>query len=114
VASTTTEHPDEAAAWLQYIASSETAVQTRLDADWELPAVSDESLFEPWLEIAPPANRAAVFESLDAVVVPPVIAQQAQLQDAVDGALEQARLGQIDAQAAVDQAAADIRGLLGS
>ncbi|WP_205712115.1 ABC transporter substrate-binding protein [Euzebya rosea] len=114
VASTDTEHPDEAAAWLQYIASSDTAVQTRLESDWELPAVADESLFEPWLEVTPPANRAAVFESLDAVVVPPVIAQQAQLQDAVDAALEQARLGQIDAQAAVDQAAADIRGLLGS
>ena len=114
VGSATTEHPDEAAAWLQYIASSDTAVQTRLESDWELPAVADESLFEPWLALTPPANRAAVFESLDAVVVPPVIADQAQMQDAIDSALEQARLGQIDAQTAVDQAAADIRGLLGS
>jgi multiple sugar transport system substrate-binding protein len=112
VASTGTEHPDAAAKWLQFMASSETAVQVRLESDWELPAVSDTSLFDSWLEQTPPANRQAVFDSLDAVVVPPVIAQQARLQDAVDSALERAKLGQIDAQAAIDQAAESIRGLL--
>lgn len=112
VASSETEHPEAATAWLQFMASSETAVQTRLESDWELPAVADTSLFDSWLEQTPPANRQAVFDSLDAVVVPPVIAKQAQLQDAVDGALEQAKLGQLDAQDAVDQAAAEIRGLL--
>lgn len=112
VASADTQHVEDASAWLQYLASSETAVQTRLEADWELPAVADQSLFDSWLEQAPPENREAVFESLEEVVVPPVIADQAQLQDAVDAALEQARLGQIDAEGAVDQAAADVRALL--
>ena len=53
-----------------------------------------------------------MFDSLNAVVVPPVIAEQARLQDAIDSALEQARLGQIDAQTAIEMAAADIRELL--
>ncbi len=112
VASSGTDHPAEATAWLQFMAASETAVQTRLASDWELPAVADTSLFDSWLEVTPPANRQAVFDSLDAVVVPPVIAEQARLQDAVDSALEQARLGQIDAATAIAQAAADIRELL--
>jgi multiple sugar transport system substrate-binding protein len=112
VASADTEHPAEAASWLQFLASSETAVQTRLEADWELPAVADQSLFDSWLSQTPPENRDAVFASLEEVVVPPVIADQAQMQDAVDAALEQARLGQIDAQAAVDQAAQDVNALL--
>lgn len=113
VGSSASEHPDEAAAWLQFMAASETAVDTRLTSDWELPAVSDTSLFDTYLEQAPPANRQAVFDSLDEVVVPPVIADQAQLQDAVDQALEQAKLGQIDSQTAIDQAAEQIRALLG-
>lgn len=112
VASSGTEHPEAATEWLQFMASSDTAVQVRLESDWELPAVSDTALFDNWLEQSPPANRQAVFDSLDAVAVPPVIAEQAQLQDAVDRALEQARLGQIDAQTAVDQAAESIRELL--
>ena len=112
VASSGTDHPAEATAWLQFMASSETAVQTRLASDWELPAVADTSLFDSWLEVTPPANRQAVFDSLNAVVVPPVIAEQARLQDAIDSALEQARLGQIDAQTAIEMAAADIRELL--
>lgn len=112
VASGSTEHPEAASEWLQFMASSETAVQVRLDSDWELPAVSDTSLFDSWLEQTPPANRQAVFDSLEAVVVPPVIAEQARLQDSVDSALEQAKLGQIDAQTAIDQAAESIRALL--
>lgn len=112
VASADTAHPDEAAAWLQFLAASDTAVQTRLEADWELPAVADTSLFEPWLELTPPANRQAVFDSLDAVVVPPVIAEQSRMQDAVGQALEQATLGQLDAADALDQAAAEVRALL--
>ena len=95
VASSGTDHPAEATAWLQFMASSGTAVQTRVASDWELPAVADTSLFDSWLEVTPPANRQAVFDSLNAVVVPPVIAEQARLQDAIDSALEQARLGQI-------------------
>lgn len=113
VASATTEHPDEAAAWIQYLAASDTAVQTRLAADWELPAVSDQSLFDSWLQQTPPDNRAAVFASLEEVVVPPVIADQSRMQDAVSGALEQAKLGQMDAATALQQAADEVQGLLG-
>lgn len=112
VASADTEHPEEAAAWLQYLASSETAVNTRLESDWELPAVSDQSLFEPWLEQTPPENRDAVFESLDSIALPPVIERQERLQDAVSGALEQAKLGQLSVEEALQQAADEVNGLL--
>ena len=112
VASADTENPEEAAAWIQYLASSDTAVQTRLEADWELPAVSDQSLFDSWLQQSPPENREAVFASLDEVVVPPVIADQSRMQDAVSGALEQAKLGQVDAETALQQAAEQVQELL--
>lgn len=112
VASATTEHPEEAAAWLQHLASSEVTVQQRLEGNWELPAVFDESLLAPYLEQSPPANRQAVFDSLDAVVVPPVVAKQQQLQDTVTQALERAVLGQVDVATALDEAAREVNGLL--
>lgn len=113
VGSATSEHPAEVAAWLQYLASSDVMVQQRLEAGWELPAVANESVLQPYLEQTPPANRAAVFESLDAVVTPPVIVDQQQMQDIVSQALEQAVLGQVSVQEALDSAATQVTALLG-
>jgi multiple sugar transport system substrate-binding protein len=112
VASAGTAHPQEAWQWLQFLTSSPEAVKVRLDASWELPAVSDTSLFSSYLSQTPPANRQAVFDSLDAVVVPPVIEQQQAMVDAVNHALERARLGQQTVQAALDQAVTEVDALL--
>jgi len=112
VASATTEHPEEAAAWLQHLASSEVTVQQRLEGEWELPAVFDDSLLAPYLEQSPPANRQAVFDALDEVVVPPVVADQQQLQDIVTLALESAVIGSVSVEDALDDAAAQVTSLL--
>lgn len=111
VASATTEHEEAAGRWMEFLAGSDAAVDARLDASWELPAVADASLFAPYLEQTPPENREAVFASLDAVVVPPVIEQQQQMQDAVDQALQQALLGQLSVEEALAQAAEQVRAL---
>lgn len=112
VASATTEHPVEAAKWLQFLASSETTVDIRLNEDWELPAVADEALLAPYLSITPPENRQAVFDSLDAVVVPPVIERQQELQDIVTLYLQKAVLGEMTVEEALDQAVAEVNALL--
>jgi multiple sugar transport system substrate-binding protein len=112
VASANTQHPAEAWAWLRFLTSSPEAVKIRLDASWELPAVADQSLFTSYLSQNPPANRAAVFQALDAIVVPPVIEQQSQMQDIVSGALDSARLGQVPVQQALDDAAQQVSALL--
>jgi multiple sugar transport system substrate-binding protein len=87
-------------------------VKTRLDNSWELPAVADQSQFGSYLSQTPPDNREAVFEALDAIVVPPVIEQQSQMQDIVSKALESARLGQVPVQQALDDAAQQVQALL--
>jgi multiple sugar transport system substrate-binding protein len=112
VASATTEHPDASVRWLQYLAGSETTVDARLAASWELPAVADLDLLGPYLEQGSPANRQAVFDSLESVVLPPVIERQQQMQDAIGQALERALLGQLTAEEAVQTAADEVRGLL--
>lgn len=112
VASATTDHPEETVRWLQYLAGSETAVQARLDASWELPAVADLGLLTPYLEQGSPDNREAVFASLESVVLPPVIESQQQMQDAIGQSLDRALLGQVTTAEAVASAAEEVQNLL--
>lgn len=112
VGSATTEHAQEVASWLQYLASSDVMVQERLEAGWELPAVADDALLQPYLELSPPDNRDAVFASLDAVVTPPVIVDQQQMQDIVSQALELAVLGELSVEEALNSAAEQVNALL--
>lgn len=112
VASANTEHPAEAWAWMRFLTSSDTAVETRLASSWELPAVADQSLFGPYLDLTPPDNREAVFEALSDIVTPPVIVAQQQMQDIVSQALESARLGQVPVQDALTDAASQVTALL--
>lgn len=112
VASAGTAHPAEAWTWLRFLTSSEEAVKVRLDASWELAAVADLSLFEPYLSQSPPDNRKAVFDALSDIVTPPVIEQQQQMQDIVTQALEKARLGQLSVEEALNEAASQVDALL--
>lgn len=112
VASAATEHPEEAWAWLRFLTGSDAAVETRIDAGWELAAVADRSLFAPYLEQTPPQSREVVFEALDAIVVPPVIERQAQMQDIVSQQLQRAVLGEVSVQEALDTAAEQVQALL--
>ena len=112
VASSKTAHPAEAWKWLRFLTSSTDAVGVRLAASWELPAVSDQSLFTSYLQQTPPANRAAVFKALDNIVVPPVIQQESQLQDIISKSLAKAKLGQASVKAALDEAAGKVDALL--
>lgn len=112
VASVNTKHPVEAAKWLQFLASSDITVDTRLNGNWELPAVADKALLEPYLSITPPENRQAVFDSLDAVVVPPVIERQQELQDIVTLYLQKAVQGELSVEDALDRAVEEVNALL--
>jgi multiple sugar transport system substrate-binding protein len=112
VVSAETEHPDEAAAWASFFTSSPEAAEIRVAASWELPALNDQTLFDAWLALTPPESREVVFQALDSLVTPPVVEQQAQLQDAINGLLEQVKLGSLSPQEALDQAKTEIEALL--
>jgi len=99
--------------WARFLSTSETTVQTRLASSWELPAVNDKAAFDSYLKQTPPANRQAVFDSLNNIALPPVIGdQQAQMQDLVTKALEKASSGQATPQQALDEAAAAVTALI--
>lgn len=110
--SATSQHPREAYEWIKFLTSSKEAAKIRIDAGWELPALSDPSYTQAYLDQPKPEHRDVVFKALDTAVVPPVINNWNQLTDAVGKQLDAAKLGQKTAQQALTDAAADIKGLL--
>ena len=106
------EHPQEAWEWAQFFTSSPEMANIRVEAGWELPALDNPAYFEDYLEMSPPANRAAVFNSLQYAIVPPVIERQNEMQDIVNQLLDQVKLGQLTPQEALDQAKSQIEELM--
>ncbi len=109
VVSAASENKEAAQKWVEFLTSSDVMVDTRLETSWELPPVADESRLAPYLDQGAPENRQAVFTSLDATVLPPVVERQQEMQDAVDAELTAAAAGRksveqalADAQKAVD------------
>lgn len=102
-----TKHPEEVATWLAWLASSTTSADIRLAAGWDLPALKDLSALSAYLEITPPDNREAVFESLNYLVMPPVIEDYALMSDIIGQKLAAAAEGTITVQEALDQAQAE-------
>ncbi|WP_119069941.1 ABC transporter substrate-binding protein [Aggregatilinea lenta] len=106
------EHPEEAAAWAQFLTSSEIAATVRIDAGWELPAIDVPEYVAAYLEQTPPDNREAVFEALESPVTPPVIERQTEMQDDLNQLLTAVEMGELDPQSALDTAKEQIDGLL--
>ena len=102
-----TEHPQEVAAWLAWLASSTASADIRLEAGWDLPALKDMGALSAYLDITPPDNREAVFESLNYLVMPPVIEDYALMSDIITQKLAAAAEGSITVQEALDQAQAE-------
>ena len=102
-----TKHPEEVATWLAWLAASTTSADIRLAAGWDLPALKDLGALSAYLEITPPDNRKAVFESLNYLVMPPVIEDYALMSDIIGQKLAAAAEGTITVQEALDQAQAE-------
>jgi multiple sugar transport system substrate-binding protein len=112
VVNNASKNKDAAQKWLAFLSSSDEMVKTRLSTSWELPPVADEAKLKPYLDAGKPANRQAVFDSLDATVLPPVIDRQQEMQDAVGKELTEAAAGRKSVEEALRDAAATVDGLL--
>ena len=108
------DEKEAAQAFAEFLTSSSTMVETRLDAGWELPPVSDESLLSSYLEKGAPANRQAVFDSLEEVALPPIVAEgQTEMQDIVSEELTEAAAGRKTVEQAVSDAAERVNSTIG-
>ncbi len=112
--SAASENIEAATKWAEFLSSSDVTVQTRLDAGWELPPISDEDALAVYLDKGAPANRQAVFDSLDAIALPPVVANgQTEMQDILGEELVEAQAGRKTVEEALASAEERINAVIG-
>jgi multiple sugar transport system substrate-binding protein len=112
--SATSEHVEAATKWAEFLTSSEAMVDIRLDSGWELPPISDDAKLATYLEKGTPANRQAVFDSLDGIALPPVVAKgQAEMQDILGEELIEAQAGRKTVEEALASAEERINAVIG-
>ncbi|MEW6232063.1 MAG: sugar ABC transporter substrate-binding protein [Chloroflexota bacterium] len=107
-----TKHPQAAWQWVKFFTTSPDMAKIRVKSGWELPALSNPAFFEDYLKLSPPANRAAVFKSLEYAIVPPVIERQGEMQDSINKLLDKVKLGQLTPKAALEQAKKEVEALM--
>jgi len=89
-----TEHQEAAWKWISFMSASKEAAKIRVDAAWELPAVSDQELVDAYLQQSPPQSREVVFEALNSLIVPPVIEKESEMTDLIGVELDKVKLNQ--------------------
>ena len=85
--SPSSEKKEAAAKFADAMGSDPDIVQLRLDASWELPTIADQSKLTQYLEITPPANRAAVFDSMDYAAAPPALKESGAASEIINNVL---------------------------
>ncbi len=98
------EKKEAAATWINWLASSDKAAQMRIDAGWDLPAISNDEVLSGYLKLTPPENRQAVFSSLDYLVVAPIIEDYSLMADIITDKLSLAATGELTVKEALDKA----------
>lgn len=97
--------------WLDYLTTSQQSIDSRVNSSWELPPLSDAAKLSGYLKLRPPANRQAVMAALGKQSLQPVIANEQQLEDVVNNALQEAAAG-ANVQKTLNAAVAKVNALL--
>ena len=97
------ENKEAAAKFIDAMGSDPDIVQLRLDASWELPTIADQSLLSQYLEITPPANRAAVFDSMNYASAPPALIEASAASEIINNVLSTLEANDMTAQEALDE-----------
>lgn len=101
------KNKEAAATWITWLTSSDASAAIRLEAGWDLPAIKDQEALASYLDLTPPENRQAVFDSLNYLVVPPIIEDYSLMSDIIGQYLSAAASGSMTVQEALDQAQSD-------
>lgn len=94
--------------WINFLCSSPEAAKLRIDAGWDLPAITDQNVLDTYLSIEKPESREVVFESLNYLTVPPVIEQNAMMSDIITKHLQEAADGKVSVEQAMDACQAEL------
>ncbi len=102
------KNKEAAAKFINAMGSDPDIVQLRLDAAWELPTIADQEKLAQYLEVTPPENREAVFESMDYAAAPPALIEQAAVAGMIDAILKALETNDMTAQEALDELQAQL------
>lgn len=95
-----------------FMSASEEVAKIRVDASWELPAITNEAILKPYLEKNPPASRDVVFKALDSLVLPPVVNNWNEVSDTTDTEFQKVLFGEETPKAALDKLQSEIEKIL--
>jgi multiple sugar transport system substrate-binding protein len=110
VVSESTEKKEAAIKFATFISGSAEAAAIRLEANWDLPVALTDEVTNAYLAITPPENKQAVIDSLDYLVMAPSLENFNAIADTLNDYLEQAVMGILTPQEALDQAQEEISG----
>lgn len=102
------EKKEAAAKFVDAMGSDPDIVKLRLDASWELPTIADQGKLSQYLELTPPANRKAVFDSMDFAAAPPALLEQGAVSEIIGNVLSTLESSSITAQEALDDIQAQL------
>ena len=106
--STESDKQEAAARFVDAMGSDPDIVQLRLDASWELPTIADQTKLTQYLEVTPPDNREAVFDSMDYAVAPPALLEQGAVSEIIGNVLGTLETNDMTAQEALDEIQAQL------
>lgn len=93
---------EAAAKFADAMGSDPDIVQLRLNAGWELPTIADQSKLTQYLTVTPPANRAAVFDSMDYAAAPPALKESGAASEIINNVLSTLEMNEVTSQEALD------------
>ena len=95
---------EAAAKWITWLTSSDKSAEIRLADGWDLPAIKNEGTLKSYLDQKKPENRQAVFDSLNYLVIPPVIEDYTMMSDIIGEKLKAAASGSMTVEEALNEA----------
>ena len=106
--SASSQKKDAAYKFIEAMGSDPDIVQLRLDANWELPTIADQTKLSQYLEVTPPDNREAVFKSMDYAVAPPALIESSAVAEIFNNVLGTLETNDMTAQEALDEIQAQL------
>jgi multiple sugar transport system substrate-binding protein len=107
VVSEKSKHTDAAWKFLKFMSADPYVVSKRIEKNWSVPAISDETMLETYFKQTPPESKKKIIDALDSLVLPPVgpnPEKWSEISTVIGEELDKARLGSSDVSTALDKA----------
>ncbi len=112
--SSSSENIEAAYKWMEFYTEDPDVQKLKVENDWETPAVTNKEVISAYEAKSNGEDRSKVFKSLENGVNPPIPAgvSASELADTIDGAIQEAKLGEVSAKEALEKAQEEVENLM--